>query len=143
MLRPWNLTMEIDRSSTKAIYLQLADSIAADIQSGRLACGTALPSSRALATQLKLNRNTVVEAIQQLLSEGWVVSQQRRGIFVAQQLPSLLSKAESSTKSPLYPLFRHRCALFSMMVIQTARLLRSTSSDALIGKFSSGVPDGR
>lgn len=98
MLRPWNLTMEIDRSSTKAIYLQLADSIAADIQSGRLACGTALPSSRALATQLKLNRNTVVEAIQQLLSEGWVVSQQRRGIFVAQQLPSLLSKAESSTR---------------------------------------------
>ncbi|MGE8291500.1 MAG: GntR family transcriptional regulator, partial [Sphingobacterium sp.] len=84
MLRPWNLTMEIDRSSTKAIYLQLADSIAADIQSGRLARGTALPSSRALATQLKLNRNTVVDAIQQLLSEGWVVSQQRRGIFVAQ-----------------------------------------------------------
>ncbi|WP_343565611.1 PLP-dependent aminotransferase family protein [Sphingobacterium sp.] len=99
MLRPWNLTMEIDRSSTKAIYLQLADSIAADIQSGRLAPGTALPSSRALATQLKLNRNTVVEAIQQLLSEGWVLSQERRGIFVAEQLPPLLSKAEGSTRS--------------------------------------------
>jgi GntR family transcriptional regulator/MocR family aminotransferase len=99
MLRPWNLTIEIDRSSTKAIYLQLADNIAADIQSGRLALGTALPSSRALATQLKLNRNTVVEAIQQLLSEGWVVSEQRRGIFVAQQLPQLLSTTENSNQS--------------------------------------------
>ncbi len=98
MLRPWNLTIEIDRSSTKAIYLQLADNIAADIQSGRLALGTALPSSRALATQLKLNRNTVVEAIQQLLSEGWVVSEQRRGIFVAQQLPQLLSTTENSNQ---------------------------------------------
>lgn len=87
MLRPWNLTIEIDKSSSKAIYVQLADSIAADIQSGRLPKGTALPSSRSLANQLKLNRNTVVEAIQLLLSEGWIVSQERRGTFVAQQLP--------------------------------------------------------
>ncbi|PUV21628.1 PLP-dependent aminotransferase family protein [Sphingobacterium athyrii] len=103
MLRPWNLTMEIDRSSTKAIYLQLADSIAADIQSGRLTRGTALPSSRALAAQLKLNRNTVVEAFQQLLSEGWVVSEQRRGIFVAQQLPQLIATTEYTAHSIIEP----------------------------------------
>lgn len=87
MLRPWNLTLDIDRSSSKAIYIQIADGIAADIQSGRLPKGTALPSSRSLAAQLNLNRNTVVDAIQLLLSEGWLVSQARRGIFVAQQLP--------------------------------------------------------
>ncbi|HAL53642.1 MAG TPA: PLP-dependent aminotransferase family protein [Sphingobacterium sp.] len=87
MLRPWNLTIDIDRSSSKAIYIQIADNIAADIQSGRLAKGTALPSSRSLAAQLKLNRNTVIDAIQLLLSEGWLVSQTRRGIFVAAQLP--------------------------------------------------------
>jgi len=87
MLRPWNLTLDIDRSSSKAIYIQIADGIAADIQSGRLPKGTVLPSSRSLAAQLNLNRNTVVDAIQLLLSEGWLVSQARRGIFVAQQLP--------------------------------------------------------
>jgi GntR family transcriptional regulator/MocR family aminotransferase len=78
MLRPLNLTIDIDRSSSKAIYIQIADNIAADIQSGRLAKGTALPSSRSLAAQLKLNRNTVIDAIQLLLSEGWLVSQARR-----------------------------------------------------------------
>ncbi|MGJ1410001.1 PLP-dependent aminotransferase family protein [Sphingobacterium thalpophilum] len=91
MLRPWNLTITIDRHSAKAIYLQIAASISADIQSGRLSSGTALPSSRALATQLGVNRNTVVEALQLLLSEGWLESQQRRGIFVAKELPPLYS----------------------------------------------------
>lgn len=113
MLRPWNLTLEIDRSSVKAIYVQIADSIAADIQSGRLPRGTALPSSRALATQLKLNRNTVVDAIQLLLSEGWIVSEQRRGIFVAQDLPSVLTiphtteshRSESDHQPPIRMIF--------------------------------------
>ena len=87
MLRPWNLTIDIDRSSAKAIYIQIADNVAAAIQSGRLPKGTALPSSRSLAAQLKVNRNTVIEAIQLLVSEGWLLSQPRRGIFVAAQLP--------------------------------------------------------
>lgn len=89
MLRPWKLELEIDRKSGKAIYLQIADTIISDIQSGRLKAGDALPGSRVLAAMLKINRNTVVEAYQVLINEEWAISKDRKGIFVSDRLPSL------------------------------------------------------
>ncbi|WP_160137760.1 PLP-dependent aminotransferase family protein [Chryseobacterium sp. c4a] len=89
MLRPWKLEFEIDKKLDKAVYLQIADTIITDIRSGRLKSGDALPGSRNLATMLKINRNTVVEAYQVLLNEEWVISKERKGIFVSDQLPSL------------------------------------------------------
>ncbi|MBV8256013.1 MAG: PLP-dependent aminotransferase family protein [Chitinophaga sp.] len=88
MLRPWKLQMKLEPHSGKAIYLQIADAIIEDIKSGRLKAGAALPGSRVLAAALELNRNTVVEALQVLLHEEWVVSVERKGIFVAAQLPN-------------------------------------------------------
>jgi len=87
MLRPWKLEIQINYGSEKAIYLQIADAIIADIQSGRLKKGTALPGSRILARELNLNRNTIVEAFNVLLSEEWIISKERRGTFVADILP--------------------------------------------------------
>ncbi len=45
-----------------------------------------LPSSRKLAEQLDVARNTVVAAYQQLISDGYLVSRQRSGIFVNEQM---------------------------------------------------------
>lgn len=89
MLRPWKLELQLDPSSDKAIYLQIADAIIADIQSGRLSRGTALPGSRILARDLQLNRNTIVEALNVLLNEEWLISKERKGTFVADVLPAL------------------------------------------------------
>jgi len=87
MLRPWKLEIHLDHHSEKAIYLQIADAIIAQIQSGRLKSGTALPGSRTLAAELNLNRNTIVEALNVLLNEEWLVSKERKGTFVADTLP--------------------------------------------------------
>lgn len=87
MLRPWKLEIQLDHQCGKAIYLQVADAIIADIQSGRLKGGTALPGSRTLAQELKLNRNTVVEALNVLLNEEWLIARERSGTFVADTLP--------------------------------------------------------
>lgn len=89
MLRPWKLEIQIDYKCGKPIYLQIADAIIAGIQSGRLKKGTALPGSRILAKELQLNRNTVVEALNVLLNEEWLVSKERKGTFVAETLPAL------------------------------------------------------
>ncbi|MDR2238116.1 MAG: PLP-dependent aminotransferase family protein [Chryseobacterium sp.] len=89
MLRPWKLEFEIDKNLNKAVYLQIADTIIADIRSGRLKPGDALPGSRNLAQLLKINRNTVVEAYQVLSNEEWVISKERKGIFVSDVLPVL------------------------------------------------------
>lgn len=87
MLRPWKLEMQVDDQSGKAIYLQIADAVIADIKSGRLKKGTALPGSRALAKELQVNRNTIVEALNVLLNEEWLVSKERKGTFVTDTLP--------------------------------------------------------
>ncbi len=87
MLRPWILEVQLDRTETKAVYLQIADAIIRDIQSGRLKAGTALPGSRKLAEEIKVNRNTVVDALDVLLSQGWLLSEERRGTFVAEIAP--------------------------------------------------------
>ena len=53
------------------------------VQSGRLVPGTRLPSSRALATDLGIARNTVAEAYGQLVAEGWLTARQGSGTRVA------------------------------------------------------------
>lgn len=87
MLRPWKIEIQLDKKSGKAVYLQIADAIVSDIQSGRLKPGDALPGSRNLAEIIGVNRNTIVEALQVLLIEGWLISKERKGTFVSDTLP--------------------------------------------------------
>ena len=54
------------------------------VQGGRLVPGTRLPSSRALAADLGIARNTVAEAYNQLIAEGWLTARQGSGTRVAQ-----------------------------------------------------------
>lgn len=86
MLRKWNFEIQLDKESDKAIYLQISDAIIKDIHSGRLKSGDALPGSRNIAQLLKVNRNTIVEALNVLLIEGWLISKERKGTFVADNL---------------------------------------------------------
>jgi GntR family transcriptional regulator / MocR family aminotransferase len=53
------------------------------VRTGRLAAGTRLPSSRALAADLGIARNTVAEAFGQLVAEGWLTARQGSGTEVA------------------------------------------------------------
>lgn len=88
MLRPWKMEIHLDNDCGKAVYLQIADAVIADILSGRLKKGTALPGSRKLAQELNVNRNTVVEALSVLLNEEWLISVERKGTFVADIIPA-------------------------------------------------------
>jgi len=88
MLRPWKIEIQFDPQSEKAIYLQIADVIIQDIQTGRLKAGDALPGSRQLAADLSVNRNTVVDALNVLINEGWIEAKPRKGAFVADVLPT-------------------------------------------------------
>jgi GntR family transcriptional regulator / MocR family aminotransferase len=88
MLRPWKLQIELVFNSEKAVYFQIADAIIEAIQCGKLEKNQALPGSRQLAQQLKVNRNTIVDALDILLAEGWIVAKERKGTFVADVLPT-------------------------------------------------------
>jgi GntR family transcriptional regulator / MocR family aminotransferase len=99
MLRPWKLEIVLNSSPEKAIYLQIADAIIDAIKSGKLISGNALPGSRQLASLLSVNRNTVIEAIDVLLAEGWLVAVERKGTFISEVLPEKLNL--KNTKQPI------------------------------------------
>ena len=99
MLRPWKLEIRVDHKSEKAIYLQIADAIIENIQSGRLKSGDVLPGSRSLADMIHVNRNTIVEALNVLLNEEWILSKERKGTFVADKLPDFSKPRSSSITS--------------------------------------------
>ncbi len=71
------LPLELDRSRPRELRVQLEHQLREAIQQGRLAAGSALPPSRALAAGLELSRSVVVEAYAQLVAEGYVEA--RRG----------------------------------------------------------------
>ena len=72
----------IDSRSPTPLYAQIASRIRVAIASGELGTGDALPSVRALATQLRVNPATVVQAYRDLESEGLVSTRHGAGTFV-------------------------------------------------------------
>jgi GntR family transcriptional regulator/MocR family aminotransferase len=79
----WDLVLDVDRGAALPPFLQIARSLAADIQRGRLRPGDRLPGSRRLATSLHVHRNTVLAALAELIAEGWLEATPGRGTFVA------------------------------------------------------------
>src|SRR5581483_5426891 len=90
-----NIAVSLDKSSDDALYRQLYDQLRLAILSGRLMPGTRLPSSRDLADEFGVARNTVVNAFDQLLAESYLESRVGDGTYVSRQLPDDLLRAES------------------------------------------------
>jgi GntR family transcriptional regulator/MocR family aminotransferase len=82
------LTYLLDKRAGTSLYEQLYRFIKADILAGRLASGDRLPSKRTLAQHLKISVITVKNAYEQLLAEGYIYSEEKRGYFVSRvELP--------------------------------------------------------
>lgn len=85
MLAP--VQIPIERSSdgdgrVPPVYQQIAAWFRAEIEAGRLGAGDRLPTIRALARGLGVNRDTVALAYDALAREGWLESSVGRGTFV-------------------------------------------------------------
>ncbi len=74
--------IDIDRNSAEPLYRQIRKAIEHGIAVGTIDASSRLPSSRELARELGLSRNTVNAAYQELVAEGFVESRVRQGIFV-------------------------------------------------------------
>jgi len=84
------LSLDLDDAlepGAQPIHRRLYDGLRRAILAGRLAAGARLPSSRALAAELGLSRNTVLAALEQLASEGYVEGRSGSGTYVARALP--------------------------------------------------------
>src|SRR5690242_15879680 len=76
----------LDAHSGATLQTQLRQMLVAAIREGQLPPGSALPSCRKLADTLAVARNTVALAYQDLVEEGFLVSRQRSGYFVSQEI---------------------------------------------------------
>src|SRR3954452_18952815 len=73
----------LDPDAAEPPYEQLRRQVATRAASGDLPPGTRLPTVRALAAELRLAANTVARAYRELETDGVVVTEGRRGTFVA------------------------------------------------------------
>ncbi|GLS91112.1 GntR family transcriptional regulator [Psychromonas marina] len=71
----------------QAKYLAISQAIREAIKCGQVISSEQLPSARQLAEQLKTNRHTIMAAYNELIAQGWITSKQRKGYFVAADLP--------------------------------------------------------
>ncbi|MBF2051127.1 MAG: PLP-dependent aminotransferase family protein [Elainella sp. C42_A2020_010] len=78
------LWLPIDRNSSTPLIRQIYLELRQQILQGTLAAGQKLPATRALATQLGVSRNVVLEAYDQLIAEGYLESRAGSGTYVAQ-----------------------------------------------------------
>ena len=89
MTEPWasglDLHLVIDRRRVRS---SLEAALRDAVSTSRLHPGTALPSSRALARDLGIARNTVVEVYGQLVAEGWLRARMGAGTVVAERVES-------------------------------------------------------
>ncbi|KAF0104820.1 MAG: GntR family transcriptional regulator / MocR family aminotransferase [Rhodospirillaceae bacterium] len=81
------LGLAIDPSSPEPLHRQICEQMRRAILEGRLEPGARLPSSRLMAQDLDCARGTVVLAFDQLVAEGYVVSQAGSAMSVAANLP--------------------------------------------------------
>ncbi|MFI5861557.1 MocR-like pyridoxine biosynthesis transcription factor PdxR [Streptomyces sp. NPDC051546] len=69
----------------RGVRAGLTEALREAARSGRLAPGTRLPSSRTLAADLGIARNTVAEAYAELVAEGWLTARRGSGTRVAER----------------------------------------------------------
>ena len=89
--------IDLDPSASSPLYRQLYQSIRTALTEGHLSSGTRLPSTRDLANELGVSRNTVVSAFRELKSEGYLESHVGAGTFVSEKLPEQMTQAFSSS----------------------------------------------
>ncbi|MBT2480293.1 PLP-dependent aminotransferase family protein [Streptomyces sp. ISL-94] len=92
--------LHLDLSAGRGLRAGLTEALREAARSGRLAAGTRLPSSRSLAADLGIARNTVAEAYAELVAEGWLTARQGSGTRVAERARPRKPAAAARVRHP-------------------------------------------
>ena len=90
------VAITLDHSAPTPLYRQLYEGLRRTILEGRLAPRAKLPSSRLLAAELSIARNTVMNTYDQLLAEGYLEGRTGSGTYVARELPDDLLQVRTT-----------------------------------------------
>ena len=76
------MNIQLDFRSGQPIYLQIVEQVSKMVAAGELQQGDQLPTVRQLATELRVNFNTVARAYRLLDEAGLISTQQGRGTYI-------------------------------------------------------------
>lgn len=92
------MILHVNFKSGVPVYLQIVQQVKAAAASGAIRPGDPLPSIRALAEELRINRNTAARAYSELEAEGVVENRHGAGCFLRAQATSPLRHAVRSER---------------------------------------------
>jgi len=92
-------SLALDEKAAEPLYRQLEAQIRSAISDGRLPPGERMPSTRQLADDIGVARNTVKNAYNQLIVEGYLVTAAGSGTLVAQDLPEQLLQLPAGNRA--------------------------------------------
>ena len=85
----------IDHDSEHSLQKQIVEQIGRAIMAGSLPLTEPLPSSRALAKQLGVGRNTVILAYEKLVADGFLITRERAGYYVNPHILEGMARREA------------------------------------------------
>lgn len=141
MLRPWNLNMDIVRGSHIPIHVQIADTIIDEIQRGRFLPGSVLPGTRELSNKLSINRKTVVQAYDELISKGWLTTESKRGTFVSSRVLMVNQSIKTAKTSFIRVSEKKHRIPDALMVSAAGQANKKLAADFIC--LSDDIPDAR
>lgn len=106
-----------------------------------LPTGLQLPSSRELARELQISRNTVMYAYEQLIAEGYLETRPGAGSFIADTTPNHITEAKQASSKPAPTASAHPRAHPSLSRRGQQVLAQVGVSEKQWGAFMPGVPD--
>lgn len=130
--------LTLSRDGDEPLHRQLYEQLRQAVLSGQLAPGRRIPSSRALASDLGCARNTVINAYEQLFSEGYLETRHGSGSYVSSVLPEDLLPKRRPRPDP-DPAPRGNDLTLSARGRRIAAIRPEPRSQSLA--FAVGVPD--
>ena len=133
------INLSLDRRAARPLQRQIYDELRTAVLAGRLSPGARLPSTRTLADDLGVSRNTVTGAFEQLLAEGYLEGRTGSGTYVAASLPEDLLRvmeapSASSRRSASALKLSARGAALASIPVSPARDVGSSQA------FRPGIP---
>ncbi|GAA3481261.1 PLP-dependent aminotransferase family protein [Streptomyces yanii] len=140
--------LHIDPTGAAGLRAGLMDALREAVRTGRLAPGTRLPSSRTLAADLGIARNTVADAYAELVAEGWLTARQGSGTRVAQRaeprpVATTAPRSRPVRRRPAYSLMPGSPDLSTFPRADWLKAARRALTAAPNDAFGYGDPHGR
>ena len=92
----WNQFFSLRHDKPRTLQLQIRQQLINAITEGLIRPNESLPSSRTLAKDLNVARNTIIAAYKELEFDGYITAKERQGYFVNKKLYANYSKTNKN-----------------------------------------------